>query len=222
MSPICVSGSTSIPAVSVCRVRCATTRRIRGTRWSSRSAGWGYGNRTVVGHWSLTKAVVRPWPGPKSASQRCPLGRRRTPNARGSLASRRESAGVRNREAQVFVGIDGSVIDADFVVEVGTGAAAAQTDISDGISAVHLLSCSYGEVCQVSVAGGEAVAVVNHDGPPIAAQEIGKDHHTVGRGYHRLSVRRTDIHSAMERAFAIERVDSFSERPGHGALYRPK
>jgi hypothetical protein len=41
------------------------------------------------------------------------------------LASRCESAGVRQRESQEFVGIDWSVVNADFVVQVGTGAATA-------------------------------------------------------------------------------------------------
>lgn len=46
------------------------------------------------------------------------------------LASCCKTAGVGHGYAQVLVGIDWRVVDADFVVEVRTGAAAAEADVA--------------------------------------------------------------------------------------------
>ncbi len=56
------------------------------------------------------------------------------------LAACRESTHVCDREPEILVRIYRSVVDADFVVEMGTGAASALADISDGVSAVHMLA----------------------------------------------------------------------------------
>src|SRR5260370_179091 len=56
------------------------------------------------------------------------------------LAACRESTHVCDREPEILVRIYRSVVDADFVVEMGTGAASALADVSDGVSAVHMLA----------------------------------------------------------------------------------
>ena len=78
------------------------------------------------------------------------------------------------------MGIYRSVVDADFVVEMGTGAAAALTYVSDGVAAMYVLTRHDRKVCQVAVAGRDSVTVVDHDCPSVAAQEIGEDDHAVG------------------------------------------
>ena len=59
------------------------------------------------------------------------------------LASRREAASVRHGKAEEFVGIHWGVVDANFVVEVRTGAAAAQSNIPNGVASVDILSGDY-------------------------------------------------------------------------------
>src|SRR5271154_6062348 len=86
-----------------------------------------------------------------------------------NLAAGGESAYVGDRQAQVFVGVDWSVVNADFVVKVRTSAASAFTHEGDGIAAVHVLTGNDGEACQVTIAGADAVTVVDHDGSSVAA-----------------------------------------------------
>jgi hypothetical protein len=57
----------------------------------------------------------------------------------GFLAARRETAGVGVGQAKVFVRINRSIADADFVVQMGAGAAAAESNVSDGLSPVYIL-----------------------------------------------------------------------------------
>ncbi len=62
--------------------------------------------------------------------------------------------------AEILVGIDRSVVDADFVVKMGTGGASAGADIGDGVATVNMLSGCDCEAGKVAVAGGDAVAVI--------------------------------------------------------------
>jgi hypothetical protein len=57
----------------------------------------------------------------------------------GFLAACGKSAHMRIGDAQILVGIYRDVVDADFIVEVRAGAAAAIADVADGVSAVHVL-----------------------------------------------------------------------------------
>jgi hypothetical protein len=56
-----------------------------------------------------------------------------------------ETAGVSQRHAEVLVGIYGGVVDANFVVKVGTSRPTAFADIADHIPALHLLSRGNGK-----------------------------------------------------------------------------
>ena len=73
------------------------------------------------------------------------------------------------------MGIYRSVIDPHLVVEVGTGAASALADVSDGVAAMYMLTRHNGKVCQVAVAGRDSVTVVNRDCPPVSPEKIGED-----------------------------------------------
>jgi len=73
---------------------------------------------------------------------------------------------VSHCHAQIFVGIDWSLVDADFVVEVRTGAPAAEADVADDFAAMHVLSGSDRETGQVAEAGIDSAAMVDHDGFP--------------------------------------------------------
>src|SRR5450631_3585658 len=141
---------------------------------------------------------------------------------RDGLAAGGESAYVCDREAQVFVGIYRSVIDADFVMEVRAGAAAALTDESDGVAAMHVLAGHDGKVRQVAVACRDAMAVVDHDGASVSAHEVGKGDDSVGGRHNGLPVSGSDIDAAVECAFSVERVNALAKRSSYRAFDRPK
>jgi hypothetical protein len=121
---------------------------------------------------------------------------------------------MRDCHAEVFVGIHRRVVNADFVVEVGTGGATAQANVADGIAPADMLPSDDGEIGKVSVPGGDAMTVVNHDRAAITAKEIGECDVSIGRSNYGLSDAGGNIHAAMERALTIEWIDSFAERSG--------
>ena len=117
------------------------------------------------------------------------------------LAAGREPAYVRYRQAQILMRIDGSVVDADFVVEVGTSAASALADVSDRVSAVYVLAGDAGEAAQVTIANcGNAVAVVHNHGASVAAHEVGKHDHAISGRKYGLAVVGSDINTTVESA----------------------
>src|SRR6266446_10763549 len=114
-------------------------------------------------------------------------------------------------ESQIFMRINWSVVDTNFVMEVWTGAATAQADVADSIAAMDVLSGGHCEVGQVSVASADPVTVVDHDGTAVAAHEIRKAHHAVGGSHHALTIRRRDVHPAVKCAFTVKWIDPFAE-----------
>src|SRR5574341_2453499 len=83
--------------------------------------------------------------------------------------------GLGDGEAQVLVGVHRRVVDADLVVQVGSGGAAAEADVADGVAAAHALAGGHGEGGQVPEAGGGAVAVVDDHHAAVSAEEFGAD-----------------------------------------------
>src|SRR5205807_981257 len=102
-----------------------------------------------------------------------------TVNRERSLASGCEAAAVGHGQAQVFVWINRSVIDPDFVVEMRTGRTTAQADVADCVTAVDLLSGDHGKVGEVPVAGADSVAVVNHNSAAVPPQEVSEGDYTI-------------------------------------------
>src|SRR5579863_2578290 len=105
---------------------------------------------------------------------------------------------MRDSQTQEFVGIDWSVIDPDFVVQVRSGTATAQPDVSDGIAPAHVLSGDDRIAGKVTVARRDSVAVVKRDGPSISTHEVSKHHDAISGSYHRLPVGGRYIDSTME------------------------
>src|SRR5215469_3736676 len=97
------------------------------------------------------------------------------------LASGRESAQVGVGHAKILSRIDRNVFDANFVVEVGTGAATAIADKPDRVTAVYTLAREHGKGFQMAVTCADPVAVVNDDRSSITAHEVGKLNHAVCR-----------------------------------------
>ncbi len=124
--------------------------------------------------------------------------------------------------AEILVGIDRSVVDADFVVKMGTGGASAGADIGDGVATVNMLSGCDCEAGKVAVAGGDAVAVIHHDGLAVSALEICEGDHAIGGRDDRVAIRAADIHPAVKRAFTVEWVNALAEAGRDLAFDRPQ
>src|SRR6476620_11831716 len=129
----------------------------------------------------------------------------------GSLTSCRESTHVRVGHAQILVRIHRDVVDAHFVVKMWAGAASAVANVADGVAAVHMLSGINREALHVSIASGDAVAVVKNDRASVSAHEVGELDDTLSGRHDWLPVNRADIHTRVERAFTVERINAFAE-----------
>src|SRR5450631_1685422 len=70
--------------------------------------------------------------------------------------------------AQVLVRVDGHVVDAHFVVEVGAGGAAGLADIADDLAAGDVLAGEDNHAGKMAVYGVYAVAVVDRDFAAVA------------------------------------------------------
>ena len=138
------------------------------------------------------------------------------------LAAGLEAAAVGDRDAEVFVGIDRSVVDANFVVEVRSGGASAEANVADGVAAMNLLAGCDRETGKVAVAGGDAVAMIHHDELAVSAEEVRESDYAIGGRDDRVAVGAADIHAAVKRALAVERIDALPKAGGDLAIDRPK
>ncbi len=118
---------------------------------------------------------------------------------------------MRNRHAEIFVRVDRSVVDADFVVKVWTGRASAQSNVSDCVAAPHVLPGNYRKVGEVTVTRADAVSVVNHHCATVAAHEISEGDRSIGRSHHWLPNASRNINAAMEGAFTVEWIDALAK-----------
>src|ERR1700736_5888210 len=97
------------------------------------------------------------------------------------LAAGGKSAGVRDVQAEVFVRIDGRVVDADFIVEMRARRSSAGADITDNVAAMNVLAGGGGEAGKMAVAGTDAVTMVEHDDFAVTAKEVDEGDHPVRR-----------------------------------------
>src|SRR4051812_35098234 len=120
--------------------------------------------------------------------------------------------GLGEGHAQVLIRIDGRVVDADLIVEVGAGAASAKSDVADSFAFVDALSGGDIEARKMSVAGGDAVAVIDLDEVSVAAHVTGIDDDAISRRNDRIAVGARNIDAGVECAFTAEWVRAFAER----------
>src|SRR5438309_7660759 len=91
----------------------------------------------------------------------------------GDLCCGTGAARVGDGGSEILVRVDGGVADTNLVVEVRTGGAAAHADISDDLASDHGLAVHDGESGHVSIAGLDAVAVVEDDFAAVAVDHLG-------------------------------------------------
>src|SRR5262252_9024350 len=105
--------------------------------------------------------------------------------------------------AEVFVGIDRDIINADFIVKVRASASSAVPHVSNGIAAMHMLPGIDRKALHVSVAGRDSVTVIDDDRASVAAHEIGELHNTLGRSHDRLTVKSANIDARVKCTFTV-------------------
>src|SRR5580658_10337407 len=127
-----------------------------------------------------------------------------------------------NGHAEILVGIDRGVVDADFVMKVGTSGASTGANVADRVATMNLLSGCDCEAGKVAVACGDAVAMIYHDRLAVSAQEVREGDHAIGGRDHRLAVGAANIHATVKCAFSVERVNALSEAGRDLAFNRPK
>src|SRR5438477_1527204 len=66
------------------------------------------------------------------------------------------------------------------------------------------------------------MSVVHHDCPAISIHEISHQDDTIRRSNHASAVFAGDIHTAMEGAFTVKRINAFAKFPGDRTFHRPK
>src|SRR6267154_1281749 len=129
---------------------------------------------------------------------------------------------MRDGHTEVLVGIDRSVVDSNFVVEVRTGGASAEADVADSVAAVDLLSRSDCKTGKVAVAGRDAVAMVHGDELAVSALELREGNYAIRRRDHRVAVSTANIHTAVKCAFPVERVDALTKAGGDLTIDGPE
>ena len=127
-----------------------------------------------------------------------------------------------DRDAKVFIRIDRSIVDADFVVKMRAGGASAETDITDRVAAMNMLPRRDREAGEMAVASRDAVAMIHHDGLTVSAKEVGESDYAIGGGDDGMTVGAANIHAAVKRAFSVEGIDPLPKAAGDLAIDRPQ
>jgi hypothetical protein len=139
-----------------------------------------------------------------------------------ALASRSEAAVVGNGHTEVFVRIHRGIVDADLIMKMRAGRASTLSHEAYDVTAVHRLSRRHREAGKVTVAGADAVAVVDHDRLAVSAEDVAEDNNPIGRSNNRGAITAADIHAAMECAFSVKWIDALSKAACDLAFDRPK
>ena len=129
---------------------------------------------------------------------------------------------MRDRHAEILVGVHWRVVDADFVVKVWTRRTSAQSDISNRIAPADVLPGDYSEVRKVAITRADAVSVIDHHRATVAAHEISEGDCPIGRSHDWLPNTGRNIDAAMKRAFTVEWIDALAKGSGHDSLDRPQ
>jgi len=87
-------------------------------------------------------------------------------------ASRGEPTHVGDGQAKIFVRIDRGIVDPDLVVEVRPRRAAAESNVSQDVATLHVLSGSHCKVPEMPVTSGNPATVINDYGTTVPAHKV--------------------------------------------------
>src|ERR1700733_1913310 len=140
----------------------------------------------------------------------------------GCLAAGLKVAAVSDGDAEVFVRIDWSVVDANFVVKMWTGGAAAETDIADRVAAMNALARCDGEPGEMAIPGRDAMAMIHHNGLTVSAHEFGERNYAIGGRNHRMPIAAADINATVKCSFPVEGINALAKTSRDLAFDRPE
>ena len=138
------------------------------------------------------------------------------------LRTRVQHYGLRQGRAQIFVRIDGRIVNANFVVKVGAGAASAGSDVADYIAAVDGFSFGRSVGGHMPEQSRDAVSMIENYRSSIAVDVIIGSDCAVGWCHDGRAERGGDIYPGMECAFTVEGIDALAEGSCHDSFHRPQ
>src|SRR5512140_1264559 len=74
----------------------------------------------------------------------------------------------------------------------------------------------------MAVHGADAIAMINHHNAAIAVHEVRKADNAIRRSNNASAVIAGNVHAAMERSFAAERINALAKRSGKSSLDGPE
>ena len=83
------------------------------------------------------------------------------------------------------------------------------------------LAVGHGKARQMTVAGRNAIAMIDLKHAAVAVVEIGVGDDAVGGSQHRLAVVAGNVDAGVEGAFTVERIDTLAECTRNRAHHRP-
>src|ERR1700733_9135457 len=102
------------------------------------------------------------------------------------------------------------------------GGASAKADITDSVTAMHVLPRCNREAGEVAVASRDAVPMIHHDGLTVSAKKIGEGYDAISGCNDGMTIGAANIHAAVKSTFSIEWIDPLPEAARHLAIDRPQ
>ncbi len=96
-----------------------------------------------------------------------------------------------------------------------------RADVADHLALVDRLAVSDRKARKMTVAGRNAIAMIDLDHAAVAVVEIGVGDDTVRWSQDSLTVVAGDVYARMEGAFTVERINALAESTGYRAHDRP-
>src|SRR5580700_1593249 len=113
------------------------------------------------------------------------------------------------------------IVDANFIVHVRTGGAAADAGVADDLAAFDSRARHRRERRKMRVPGGDAETMIQHNQATVAGMVFSDRYNAIRRSMHRRAVIGGHIHACVERAFAVERIQAFPEAVCDVPHHRP-
>src|SRR5580692_1054881 len=123
--------------------------------------------------------------------------------------------------AHVAPGVDWGVVHANFVVDVGTGGAAADAGVANDFTALHASAGDDGVCGKMRVPSCESETVIDNDDATVTGVLIGADDDAVGGGVNRSAIVGANVDASVEGTFTRERIEAFAEAVGDMSEDRP-
>lgn len=111
----------------------------------------------------------------------------------------------------VAPGVDGGIVYADFVMNVGTGGATADAGVADDFTATDVGAGHNGKRRKVRVEGGDAETVLDDHEASVARVSFSGGNDAVGSYVDRLAIFGTDVNASVERTLTRKRIQTLAE-----------